>query len=133
MVHYCKFCCPFSQNGPIILCFEETAGKLVKREIVAAVSMQAGRDESREGASFEEHLRKNGEDGKLQSSSSSWVHKNVKRGEEKPNPASILFVSVSLCNTECVLKGENKDIEGNFASQDWKWRCDGIGRAVRGW
>lgn len=72
---------------------------------MAAVSMQAGRDESREDASFEVHLRKNGEDGKLESSSSSWVHKNVKRGEEKPKPASILFMSVSLCSNEYVLKG----------------------------
>ena len=38
--------------------------------------------------------------------------------EEKPKAASILFMSVSLCNTEYNLKGENRDVEGNFASQD---------------
>lgn len=42
--------------------------------------MQAGRDNSREGSSFGVHSRSNGDDGKLQWSSNSWVHKNAGRG-----------------------------------------------------
>ena len=61
---------------------------------MAVVSVQAGRGKSREDASFEVHLRSNGDDGKLQSSSSSQVHKNVERGghvgETKTSSHSVL-------------------------------------------
>lgn len=62
---------------------------------MAAVSMEAGRDKSREDASFEVHLNSNGVDGKLQSSLSSWVNENVESGEVRETKSS--FNSIHVC------------------------------------
>lgn len=101
-------------------------------ETWAAVGMQAGRDKSREDASFEVHLRSNGDDGKLQSSSRSWLHKSVEKGGEvRETKTASIRSCVSFCNTEYDLKGENTDVEGEFASQDRKlevrrhWKSSG--------
>lgn len=63
---------------------------------MAVVSVQAGRGKSREDASFEVHLRSNGDNGKLQSSLSSQVHKNVERGRH-PRETKTSFHSVHVC------------------------------------
>lgn len=78
-MHYCKFCSTFSQNWPINSFLWRNCRQMNQTWDLAAVSMQAGRHNRREGASFGVHLSSNGDDGKLQSSSSSWVHKNGRK------------------------------------------------------